>query len=161
VHYSRVTSLFGAINSLIVQFASFQYLGRKKGKKVRFLFHSRDPEGTISSSWIPFIAYSQQADKQEISSSLSLSLSLFLSPPAQNNRFDRKKPSTASYSIVYWASSLPNELRTSVLLASDASDESRTLATKWKQSFLLESAGRYNNVDVMHSVCCRSHISKA
>jgi len=79
VHYSRVTSLFGAINSLIVQFASFQYLGRKKGKKVRFLFHSRDPEGTISSSWIPFIAYSQQADKQEISSSLSLSLSLSLS----------------------------------------------------------------------------------
>jgi len=77
VHYSRVTSLFGAINSLIVQFASFQYLGRKKGKKVRFLFHSRDPEGTISSSWIPFIAYSQQADKQEISSSLSLSLSSY------------------------------------------------------------------------------------
>lgn len=141
--------------SLIVQFASFQYLGSKKKKKQ-------------SSFFIPGIQKEQSlllgSHSKLIPSKLTngisqaLSLSLLI-PSCTEQQIWQEKAKRCQ--LLYWASSLPNELRTSVLLASDASDESRRLATKWKQSFLLESAGRYNNVDVMHSVCCRSHISKA
>lgn len=103
-YYSRLTSLYiwspnqmqkSDRLQLNCSICFFPIFSKQTKKEAKFLFHSRDPEGTISSSWIPFKAYSQQANKREISSSLSL----FLSPPAQNNRFDRKKPSAASYSI--------------------------------------------------------------
>lgn len=116
--------------------------------------HLNDPRREQSFFLDPIQSFSKQADKWKISSLLSL---LMLSCTEQ--QIWQEKPHHCQ--LLYWAGSLPNELRTSVLLPSDASDESPRLTTKWKQSFLLESAGRYNNIDVMQSVCRRSHISKA
>lgn len=79
---------------IIAQFVSCQYLGRRN-KQGSFFIPMIQKEKSlllVGSHSKLFPASWQMAD-------LKLARSLFISPPAQNNRFDRKKPTTASYSI--------------------------------------------------------------